>query len=249
MISLSTLFHRINGNHPRSKRVYVFLGKADKQSFIFEITGSPGVGKSTLLNHMMNSQSIRKTGLRVNSENIDDHDEISMAYDRVLKRTLETVEKKEDVEKHSRNAAASLALHRRMRSTEKPAILIVEEGLFHHFKDSLVGIYDSDKSSFDIMMKRRAIIHLIARPEAIAERIIKRYEETGRLLSYHANKDFYQICDYCQASQASRENALKLFMSMGVPVLTISAENSPNVMTSQITAFIHGTLNSQQAIV
>lgn len=250
MISLSRLFRRLHGNHPGSKRVYVFLGNAEKQSFIFEMTGSPGVGKSTLLNHMMDSQFIRKVGLTgLSSDRFGDHDEIRMAYDRVLKHTLNTFEKKQDIEKHSRRAAVSLALHRQMRSTEKPAILIVEEGLFHHFKHSLIGIYASDKPSFDIMMERRAIIHLTARPEAIAERVIKRHEETGKLLPYHANKDFRQICDYCQDSQASRENALKFFKSVGVPVLTISAENSPNEMASQITAFIHETLSSRQAIV
>lgn len=246
MISFSRLFHRIHGNYPHSKRVYVFLDDAEKQPFIFEMTGSPSIGKSTLLHNMMDAQLIRKADLTgLNSDSFGDDDQIRIAYDALIKKAVENLKNKEDIEKYSRRAAASLALQRQVRSDEKADTLIVEEGLFHHFMHPLIGIYSSDKPLFDIMMEGRAIVHLTARPGVIAERVIKRYKETGKLLPYHANKNFRQIRDYCQASQAGREHTLKQLESMGVPVLTISAENSSTEMASQITAFIHKTLSSE----
>ncbi|CDG55518.1 hypothetical protein HALA3H3_910003 [Halomonas sp. A3H3] len=67
-------------------------------------------------------------------------------------------------------------------------MLVIDEGLFHHFRYEISDNWGKDKALFSKLMEKRFIVYMTARPEIIAERILMCYRKTGNLTCCHIIK-------------------------------------------------------------
>ncbi|WP_141441173.1 hypothetical protein [Vreelandella titanicae] len=110
---------------------------------------------------------------------------IDSAYKRILDYKLISLENKKSRFKYSQYAITPRAIDKYVEDKKIPTVLLIDEGLFHHFKYEISDNWGKDKALFSKLMEKRVIVHMTARPEIIAERILKRYRKTGNLLPYY----------------------------------------------------------------
>lgn len=219
------------------------IENANKSLFI-EVVGCPGVGKSTLIDYMEEKRLIK--GLiraRLWIARLQRNTNIDSAYKRILDYKLISLENERSRFKYSQYAITPRAIDKYVEDKKIPTVLLIDEGLFHHFKYEISDNWGKDKALFSKLMEKRVIVHMTARPEIIAERILKRYRKTGNLLPYYKNKHEYEIAEYCRKAQKKRKKVIGEFEKRGVPVLTVNAEDGEQANTKHIDDFIKILMN------
>ncbi|WP_035578951.1 AAA family ATPase [Halomonas sp. TG39a] len=214
------------------------IDNANKSLFI-EIIGCPGVGKSTLIDYMEEKELIK--GLictKLWATRLQRNNKIASAYTSILDYKIMSLEDERVRSRYLRHAIIPRAMDKYIENNKNPTVLLIDEGLFHHFKYEISDNWEQNKFIFSKLMEKRILVHMIARPEIIAERILKRYRETGNLLPYYKNKQECEIIEYCRKAQEKRKKVIRKFKTRGVPVLTINAEDSSQENTKYIDDFV-----------
>lgn len=220
----------------------VFSYQVDKssKSLFVEVIGCPGVGKSTLIYYMEKHELI--VGLirtKLWRARLQRNTKIDSIYKKILDYKQMSLEDESVKVKYFRHAIIPRFMDILVENKTIPStIFLVDEGLFHHFKYEISDNWENDKVLFSALMEKRVLVHMIARPEIIAERILKRYRETGNLLPCYKNKQKWEIAKYCKEAQEKRKKVIREFEKRGVPVLTINAEDDEQTIIRNIDGFI-----------
>lgn len=220
------------------------LDNANTSLFI-EITGCPGVGKSALIDYM----EVKRFIIRLNRAKLwvarlQHNTKIESVYRKVLDYKLMRLEDEGVRFKYLRYAIIPRAMDKLVDARKTPIVLLIDEGLVHHFKYEINDNWEKDKAIFSKLMEKRVLVHMTARPEIITERILKRYRETGNLLPYYKNKQEWEIAEYCRKTQEKRKKIIREFEKRGVPVLTVNAEDSEQTAAKYIDDFAKGVMSN-----
>lgn len=187
------------------------IDSANKSLFI-EVVGCPGVGKSTLIDYMEEKRLIK--GLfraKLWIARLQCNTSIDSAYRRILDYKLISLDNERSRFKYFRYAITPRAMDKYVENKKNPTVLLIDEGLFHHFKYEINDNWEKNNALFSKLMEKRVIVHITARPEIIAERILKRYRDTGNLLPYYKNKHEGEIAEYCRKAQEKRKQVIGEF--------------------------------------
>ncbi|UXZ55434.1 ATP-binding protein [Halomonas sp. 7T] len=214
------------------------IDKVEKSLFV-EVVGCPGIGKSTLLNYFEDQGLIEKVFFtKLWSARFKSNADIDTAYRQIIKYKTKNLDNKKEKIKYIRNTIVPKAMDKFVENEQNASIFLVDEGLFHHFKYEISENWKENETLFTKLMNRRVLIHMIARPEVIAERILKRYRETGKILPYYRNKREWEIAQYCNKAQEKRKEVMSEFEKKGIPVLSVDAEESAQTIARNIDGYI-----------
>jgi len=117
--------------------------------------------------------------------------------------------------------------------------IISEEGLFHNFGNEIVSLLNSgDEVSVKELMRNRAVVYCYSTPEIIAHQIIKRYNETGKLLPQHKTDSFETLIEFQKEALINKERFIETLKSFNIPVLMINTSDDIESNAKKVNAFI-----------
>lgn len=211
-----------------------------------EFVGVAGVGKTTLFNKL-NSDSKWISAAKfvrnhLNSQSIQ-FAATNSCYQILADSKIEQISKTDDnsVDKlYLLHVFYQCLIHDSLIDTfNNNATIISEEGLIHNFGNNIEQILESGENELiSNLLKRRAIVYCISEPEIVARQIIKRFEETGKLLPHHKTKSFDELVAVQKQALKQKDNLLQLLKKHEVPILMIDTSNSTSENLVKINTFI-----------
>lgn len=221
------------------KGVFSYRMDNVEKSLFIELVGCPGVGKSTLIDCFEEQGLIEKVFCtKLWSARFKGNAEIDAAYKGIIKYKAKILDNKKEKTKYIRNTIIPKAIDKFVEDEKNASIFLIDEGLFHHFKYEISENWAENEKVFTKLMNRRVLIHMTARPEVIADRILKRYRETGKILPYYRNKSEWEIAQFCNKAQEKRKEVISEFEKSGIPVLSVDAEESAQTIARNIDVYI-----------
>lgn len=239
----------------RSKRKALeILNNYKKGSPLYvEFLGTPGVGKSYIFNKIDKKKQgwIRLKEfcqLYAHEKNDSLTDSISF-YQDLVKDKISTTLKRDclatDYLRYFHYFNIVINRDALVYKFNKDATIISEEGLFHNFGHCIEKLKGSDKEKFNEILKNRAIIHCFAPAEVIADRIIKRKKENGKILPQHkvdSRKELLQIVNQNLQDKQRFTNSFKEY----IPFLEINTADNIKQNVKKVEAFIEELQTSQR---
>lgn len=116
-------------------------------------------------------------------------------------------------------------------------IVSADEGILHNFTDVLNAMINEEKSKeLDWFLSNRITVFCYGTPELVADRILKRYEETGNLLPQHKSKSRQALVNDQRIELEKKKNFVKNLENSGVEVIHVDTSVSSSINADKIIA-------------
>ncbi|MDI5891877.1 hypothetical protein [Halomonas rhizosphaerae] len=119
-----------------------------------------------------------------------------------------------------------------------PSMVLVDEGLSHHFTNELCVLSRDNPTDFNVIMDNRAVINLTATAETINSRIRYRKKTAGRMLPCHRGKSNDELLSFNIQVMQGRATLARLMEDSGLPALTIDMETDVTFIIDKIKRFM-----------
>lgn len=194
---------------------------------VVDIIGPPGIGKSSLFQRM-----IEKSIIHSDKQKFYKRKRACASRAHLLSLAAAGLD---DIEILQRKA---LKLLYDLNVADCRGILLVDEGISHHFTSELCDLVKINKEDFERIMKRRAIVNLTAPPELITMRIRHRAERNGSLLSFHREKSDEELNEFNVEVMKIRATLTALMKESGFPALTVDLGREERTAVECIEGFL-----------
>lgn len=194
---------------------------------VVDMIGPPGIGKTSILRSM-----IEKSIIHSDKKKFDKVKRVCASRARLLSLAAVSLD---DLEILQRKA---LKLLYDLNMSDCREILLVDEGISHHFTSELCELFRINKEGFERIMQRRAIVNLTAPPELITRRIRHRSERNGGLLSFHREKSDKELNEFNIEAMKIRETLTALMKEVGFPTLTVDMLREESTVVECIEEFL-----------
>lgn len=230
----------------RVKKNKTMAFKEHNKPLFNEFIGVSGVGKTTLYRKL----DFKKLGavtitdfLRITNKNTDDtlFDDKEV-YQKLAETKLEVINEKNvlalDKYRYISWFRSVIIQDLAVINNIFKHIVISDEGLVHNFNSELMKLYEANISEFKKLLKNRAFIYCFSDPQLIAEQILNRYKETGKLVPQHKNRTFEDLVFAQNKTMQSRENLISILEKENVPVLRINTSENDEDNVRKIYRFV-----------
>lgn len=229
------------------------VDKVKGKPIYVEFVGIPGVGKSTLFDNVFKQ-------VKSKWRNIHEFQKIFIQH--VDGKAAESVSCYQDLAIHKMQSVASsnfsgidqMKIVRFFLSViiedslvslfNKDYNVISDEGLIHNFGDGLLELCKNNKKEFDNLMKDRAVVYCKAPAEIVANRILGRTKETGKLLPQHKVKSFDKLVMLQKRSLKNKHQIIDLLYKYDIPVVSIDTSESINKNADKVIDFLNTLSNN-----
>lgn len=228
------------------KNSYKPLVNNNHDPIYIEFMGVPGVGKSTLFNQISYGKNTTTLNnfIKMHKRNYDD----KLIESQPIYSILAEEKLKEVLLKNFSSFDKLKILHffflvlfndLILYKFNKNTIVVAEEGLFHNFGNVIETVRNTEnKELLQNLFKNRAIVYCYSTPEKVAHQIMKRYEESGKLLPQHKTKNFEELVELQKQALKNKERTLDILKEFDIPVLMINTSNDTSENLIKINLFI-----------
>ncbi len=218
-----------------------YVVKRSNTTYIIEIIGPAGIGKSTFIKQLKRKGIIRRySAPRLNIKDAVKNKNSNLSFHAKLFRLK--VEKETQEGKGLSRFQDMLQWLFRDQYLQLPQnqgkIFIVDEGLGHHFTSELLVAAHSDPDLFHAATKNRGIIALKAKPKTMAERIMARKEKTKHILPYHQDKNADQLEAYLNERLMNIKSLVSAAQRAGIPCMEINLEEDVALNLKKVESFL-----------
>lgn len=225
--------------------------KAEKPVLI-EFTGVSGVGKSVVFSSLTDLKNewweagrfIRQHQNILNDIEISELIDSNPFYQELAETKIDSTAAANFVNtdklRHLRNYEYYIKSDAILTSKNTESIVCTDEGLIHYFGNEIKTLIENGnhKQEIERILKNRIIIYCYAKPDTIANRILKRKEETGRLSPQHKVGTFEELVEILNRGLIQKNELMSFLQNHSVPVLFVNTEDKPGQNVSKMINFI-----------
>ena len=234
----------------KSKKNKIKFDSSQKPLYI-ELVGVSGVGKSTIYQKAIQNQfnfwtlnDFKENNPKVNFQAVLDgqsfyQDLAKYQWDYIQKMDILETDKFRIAHWNYKTLLDDAAVHLH----NKNSIVLSDEGILHNFQFALLNSYKSDPNSLNDFIKNRAVVYCYSSVDGIVEQILRRKEETGRIVSHHKGKSIEELYDIVKRDLEEKEEFLEIMFNMGIPILRINTQDSLELNSKKINKFIEELSN------
>lgn len=214
-------------------------GRPDRT--IIDVIGPPGVGKTTIIKHLLKNGIIGRKRIPVLGlhELCNLNDPLFASHPKLIfqkeKSNYKNARKLHGLQKKLNILFSDIYLKEK-NTTNK--VLLVDEGVGHHFTSKLIALSDSDPDTFNSIMSYRAFVFLSASPEIITERVVERRDSVGKIIPAHKNMEADALFLHSKKTLALRRELYQKTQSAGVPCIEINTELGVSESAALLKQFI-----------
>lgn len=127
-----------------------------------------------------------------------------------------------------------------INSLEEKYIVISDEGFFHHFLNAINALLKDPKNHTQLenLFNNRAVVFCYNSAHNIANQILKRQKETGRIIKLHQNKNFKELQDFSDKVLVSQRALVNQLKKYNIPVLEINTASDMQENVKKVQNFI-----------
>lgn len=211
-----------------------------------EFIGVSGVGKSTIFNELSKYEdnyctlvNFIKQNRNIKIDNLIDKDSI---YENLAKKQWNIIQNKDVLNSDKFRIAhwnyKTLIEDVKVVKYNRNHLIISDEAILHNFQEALLEIKEEDPKSFKDFLINRAVVYCYSSVDGIVEQILRRKEETGRIVSHHKGKSIEELYDIVKRDLEEKEEFLEIMFNMGIPILRINTQDSLEFNSNKVKEFI-----------
>ncbi|HRV52676.1 MAG: hypothetical protein BWX95_01112 [Bacteroidetes bacterium ADurb.Bin141] len=213
--------------------------------FNVEFTGVPGVGKTSLYKQCNIRDKWINTGdffltLKKEPKYISDD---SVFYHELAAQKLNSVTHYDYAGADKLRVLSyfykTLLSDYKVHTLNKEYIVVSDEGLLHNFGREIRQLMHNRNELHSDNFKNRAVIFCNSSAERVAKQILKREQETNRILPQHKNKSFDELVALQHTALREYADYMKMLAETGVKVLEINNTDAPDNNSKKIHTFLN----------
>ncbi len=212
-----------------------------------ELIGPPGVGKTTLIDHMA-QDAINRTW--VTSQEVmgclGDREPVPETFSDYevllglkLEATLKYDFKVTNKDKYSLLAFFRSVADQDIRVRQSGAFTVVDDGLLQNYSNEMGRLYHENRDVFLRLVQNRSVVYMRASEKTVHERIIHR-KAAGQLIRIHRGCNDDDLIQFTKRVLEDMTTFVEILEQAHVPVLFLDAWKAPEEYTNQVLEFING---------
>lgn len=208
------IFAKFNILISRDKVVlYTFLFN-NSNNYIIEFLGPSGIGKSYLINKIMNILPTEKSIFYVSISSNKNNVYLSKFERKLTSNQIRMYLSNSKI--YTYNAKNRIKKYFSLIETEKQLNnfnygTLWDEGLVYYFRDSLISLSETNKDEIYSMLKKRLIINIIDNVDDVYNKILYRKKLTGNMHFNHRNSSKSEIFKMINETLEKNKEFIKFF--------------------------------------
>lgn len=206
--------------------------------------GLSGCGKSTLIHYLVAQRLIvrkRRSSAPAPNDTFVDDVRLDEAYVALMREGLRARVTPE------RARFLIDAIYKDWKLTRMSAAqcIVQDEGIFHHLPNEISNLSREDGAIVRQLARNRAIVYCFADPDIVANRIIRRRQDTGRVILQHRGKSDAAIRASLHDIADARLYMLEELDRCGIPFIKIDTGGEASNAASQFACFLRRLASHQ----